>query len=91
MDLPIKVKGNLKCSCGNLLSLLGAQTRISAQALLTEVKRCIILILHLNFYTFLLFPTEPVKGSPSAGAVVGPVIAVLLLVAVIAAVIFWRR
>ena len=36
-------------------------------------------------------PTEPVKGSLSAGAVVGPVIAVLLLVAVIAAVIFWRR
>ena len=38
-------------------------------------------------------PTEPVRDGPSTpvGAVVGPVIAVLLLVAVIAAVIFWKR
>ena len=57
----------------------------------------------LMFASFLIYlyvvvvpsesPTETIRGgsSPSVGAVVGPVIAVLLLVAVIAAVIFWKR
>ena len=30
VDLPIKMKGNSKCSSSNLLSLLGARTRILA-------------------------------------------------------------
>ena len=41
VDLPIKVKGNWKCSSGNSLSPLGAQNKnISAisQMLLTKVK-----------------------------------------------------
>ena len=41
VDLPIKVKGNSKCSSGNSLSPLGAQNKdISAtsQMLLTKIK-----------------------------------------------------
>ena len=30
VDLPIKMKGNSNCSSGNLLSPLGARTRMSA-------------------------------------------------------------
>ena len=44
VDLPIKMNGNSKRSCGNLLSLLGAQNKniSAASTLLTEV------ILHLR-------------------------------------------
>ena len=41
VNLPIKIKGNLKCTSGNLMSLLRAQSNdisTASQMLLTNVK-----------------------------------------------------